>query len=1341
MSTLCWNCRGLGSDRTVHELLGFISRKRPSLVFIIETKATANKVEETRIRMGFEGLLSVDRTGMGGGLALFWRDKNMVSILSYSESHIDAVVSLPGKPDWRMTGFYGNPDQSKRHLSWDFLRELKNRSQLPWFVIGDFNDISCQSEKRGPHPQSSALIEGFNDALEDCQLMDLGMLGSRFTWERGRGTEAWVEERLDRAVATAEWSDIFEEAEVENLLTFTSDHNAIFLSLEMLNIRGGRKAFKFESAWILDEGCGKVVEQVWRRSSGELFHQRIAECGRQLSRWGKEYYNKFGTQAKKLRNILEVLRDARDQQSVNEYMLIEGELLTIMRQEEIFWKQRSKQLWLQHGDLNTKYFHKSASTRRRRNFLKQIKNEDGGWVQGDAMKMEILQYYENIFRTASSAMDIFERVPCRVTTRMNEALKLLFTLAEVKTALFSMAPEKAPGPDGMTPAFFQHFWPILGHDLFIFITNCVINRNLPQGLNESNIVLIPKKKMPEKVSDLRLIALCNVAYKVLAKMLANRLKEVLQSVVSMTQSAFVPDRLLTDNIIVAGEVGHYLRRKSGGIMGWTALKLDMAKAYDRMEWGFLKGMLAALGFTQGWIELLMMCVTTVTYNIQVNGDPAGSVIPTRGIRQGDPLSPYLFILCAEGLSILLQQAEARGDIHGIRIARGAPSVSHLFFADDSLLFFRATSEEAQTIKDCLEMYSAASGQVINYEKSNAMFSSNTDHATRRTVADCVGVQETTDLGKYLGLPSALGRNKTRTFQFIEQKVRERIGGWQQKLLSRAGKEVLLKSIAQALPIFTMSVFLLPERLCSTIEKLFNRYWWGENSSGKSGIHWMSWRRLAVPKKQGGMGFKRLHEFNLALLAKQGWRLLIYPDSLVARILKAKYYPHSDFLDAQLGNNPSYLWRSILAGQPLLKKGTARRIGNGLDSAVWGWPWLSDLANPKLHTPCTEALKEAKVSGLLTPHGDWDTEIIRDLFLESDVPRILATPVSPQYPDSWRWKDDIRGLYSVRHGYRILTSNEEETVSPGGFTHWHKLWKLPIPPKVKNLLWKCARAILPVKEILKVRRVWIGGGCTFCGYPLETIEHLLCDCNTAQQVWDDSDILRGRSVQGLMEDLLGTTMLDEAIRMAAVFWTLWNARNDQIWKAEYKHTQSLRAQAGALQQLWQSLRTPPHADRSNDSAITNWSPPPHGWITCNVDAALFGDGAGFGAVIRDHTGRFIAAHGGHLGCLDDPLLAEATAVERTLTWLKGLNRNNAIVETDCLNFSTAFNSSCVDFSYVGSIVKQCLKLASDIGNIRVRHIKRSANQVAHVLARATDSPSVLGSWFDYPPPCIASLLSY
>ncbi|XP_019164354.1 PREDICTED: uncharacterized protein LOC109160522 [Ipomoea nil] len=149
-----------------------------------------------------------------------------------------------------------------------------------------------------------------------------------------------------------------------------------------------------------------------------------------------------------------------------------------------------------------------------------------------------------------------------------------------------------------------------------------------------------------------------------------------------------------------------------------------------------------------------------------------------------------------------------------------------------------------------------------------------------------------------------------------------------------------------------------------------------------------------------MGFKKLREFNLALLAKQGWRLMVCPDSLVSRVLKAKYFPSTNFLEAALGNNPSYIWRSFLAGKEILREGMAKRLGDGNDTLIWGVPWLADKANPTLHTHVFEQLKEAKVAGLLSEAGTWDVDILRDIFEPDDIPRILATPVSPDFRDEW-----------------------------------------------------------------------------------------------------------------------------------------------------------------------------------------------------------------------------------------------------------------------------------------------------------------------------------------------------
>jgi len=413
----------------------------------------------------------------------------------------------------------------------------------------------------------------------------------------------------------------------------------------------------------------------------------------------------------------------------------------------------------------------------------------------------------------------------------------------------------------------------------------------------------------------------------------------------------------------------------------------------------------------------------------------------------------------------------------------------------------------------------------------------------------------------------------------------------------------------------------------------------------------------------------------------------------------------------------------------------RRIGNGVDTNIWGWPWLADTRDPKLFTPCIPQLCNAKVSGLMSANGTWDVGVLNDLFIAADVDRILATLVSLAMRDSWRWKGDLKGIYSVKHGYRILTQPSNAMHSATEFTAWDKIWKLPVPPKVRNLIWRCVRNILPVRENLKSKRIWIGGGCVFCDSSVETIEHLFCECIVACQVWSCSDVLQGRGFAEFVETKLLSTDVQHGVRMAAIIWCLWQMRNDVVWRGGTWSVNGLHAQVETLCVLWQG---------SNRSKITGtptvvrtqWSPPPVGRLKCNVDAAVFGSRAGFGAVVRNHDGAFVAAVGGQLECGPDPYLAEAMAVREALSWLKGLSLLNIDLESDCLNLCTAYNSLALDLSYVGLVVKQCQLIANDMGIVCVRHIGRSANQIAHALARAIGSSSVPISWVNSPPACIS-----
>ncbi|XP_019199805.1 PREDICTED: uncharacterized protein LOC109193404 [Ipomoea nil] len=964
----------------------------------------------------------------------------------------------------------------------------------------------------------------------------------------------------------------------------------------------------------------------------------------------------------------ERLRGRTDAASLAEFQRIEELLSRTEAQEDAYWRQRAKQHWLKEADTNTKFFHRYASHRKKKNTISKLMNDNGDWLEGELMRKNILDYFNNIFTSGNpgAGEEFFGKVEQQVSQAQNDSLLQPFTVEEVKDALFAMYPDKAPGPDGMNPSFYQHFWDVVGGDVASFVINCLESGELPPDLNNTDIVLIPKKNNPELVTDLRPIALSNVVYRIIAKMMSNRMKPLMDGIISESQSAFIPDRLITDNILLAAEVGHFLNRKQCGLGGWGALKLDMAKAYDRMEWPYLRNMMTVLGFHNNWVDLVMKCVTTVSYSILVNGSRSDPIIPTRGLRQGDPLSPYLFIICAEGLSLMLQQANREGLIHGCRVARGAPQVSQLFFADDSLLFFKANEEEANGVKKCLSEYESLSGQVVNYHKSNICYSKNTRIIDRDNVAQVLGVAQAPNFGKYLGLPSFMGRNKKAAFAYIEDKIRQRIGSWNKRLLSQA--------------------------VCTAIERTMNRYWWDSGIDRR--IHWKAWDKLCVPKKYGGLGFKDLRAFNLAMLGKQAWRMLTKPDSLVTRVYKARYFPTGTFFDAQVGNNPSFCWRSIMAAKSIICSGVRRRIGNGESTFIWTHPWLQDEQDPMIQTEMPVQLQGARVMGLIDQQtGTWDNDFLTDLFQPEDVGRIMRIPVSLDYSDTWYWHGDPKGLYSVKSGYRRIVGDYES--QGGDFVNWLALWRLKIPPKWRMFLWRAICDILPTTTNLLIKRVDVSPYCAMCGISQEDTMH--------------------------------------ALVLSSILYNIWRARSRAVWEACLPRPNSLLRAAVTAKDAWLLARPirPPRAPPALATAISHAAESAaDGGTTliaehyvpnlrrCRVDAGYLHDTgkATVGAVLFDVNGGYIAAFNAPLPTCVSPLMAEALACKEALSWLKERGEQNIELYTDCLTLQRYLTTPTAAFrSYVGYAIDGCRQIATLFQYCSFRFIARSDNYLAHALA--------------------------
>lgn len=324
---------------------------------------------------------------------------------------------------------------------------------------------------------------------------------------------------------------------------------------------------------------------------------------------------------------------------------------------------------------------------------------------------------------------------------MNQTLTAPFTEDEIYSATKQPGAVKAPGPDGFPSLFYHNFWKTMKDTIvgtaFDFHNG---NSNIQQ-LNQTFIALIPKGAAPKTTSQFRPISLCNNSYKILSKILANLLKSVLPSIISKNQNAFLQERQIQDNIILGHEAFHHLKNKRNGNCFEVGFKIDMNKAFDRVEWDFLCEAMSKLGFDAFWIHLIMQCITTVSLSVILNGKPSHTFTPSRGIRQGDHLSPYLFLIGCAILYINLNKRLNDGYIRGIKLARGGPSLSHILFADDSLFFFHAEKENCIRMKNLLNRYSLASGQLMNFAKSNLFFNKNTPCQHKVSICTILGIRE------------------------------------------------------------------------------------------------------------------------------------------------------------------------------------------------------------------------------------------------------------------------------------------------------------------------------------------------------------------------------------------------------------------------------------------------------------------------------------------------------------------------------------------------------------------------------------------------------------------------
>ncbi|XP_019092333.1 PREDICTED: uncharacterized protein LOC109129144 [Camelina sativa] len=751
---------------------------------------------------------------------------------------------------------------------------------------------------------------------------------------------------------------------------------------------------------MVKESIGKA----WFASSssyGQRATESLRRCRKALSTCKRENVTNSQVKINSIQRDIEK-EHALQHPSFSRMATLKRDMVLAHREEESHWSQKSRDKWLLSGDKNTKYFHSSVKADRNKNALLKLIDGEGVTHRSEASKGDVAaSYFQSMFSSSYPSEEdhqFFQDLTPRENDEMNASLIAELSKEEVRLAVFAINPSKAPRADGMTGLFFQKYWDIVGDQITKEVLSFFKDGSFDKEWNYTQLCLIPKKVNASFMSEMRPISLCSVMYKIISKIMVARLKPLLSDIVSPNQSAFVPERLIYDNIIIAHEIVHSLRTHGSTSKDFMAVKTDMSKAFDRVEWSYLQALLVALGFHPRWISW-------------------------------------------------------------------GPTIHHLLFADDSLFVCKAEERQCEALQNILDAYGRATGRTINLDKSSITFGEKVDERVKEHMKTKMKITNEGGAGSYLGLPECFSGSKSDMLEYINERMKSRFSGWFARTLSQGGKEVLIKTVAMAMPIFAMSCFKLPKSTCSTLSSAMSEFWWSNMENHKK-IHWVSWNKLCLTKDQGGLGFKDIEVFNQALLAKQAWRLLHYPNSFFSLYLKSRYFPNDQFLDATLGARPSYAWRSILFGRELLVKGLRLCIGDGVSTSVWTGQWLQDgrMRAPLMKNPLINL--ELKVQDLIDPvTKGWDSNSLQEHFFPRDI--VLIRKIKPvvSSSDYMCWQHNKSGEYSVSSGYWLeaqahnAETIQEATWQPSLNAIKDLIWDSHAPTKVKIFMWKAMSGAL------------------------------------------------------------------------------------------------------------------------------------------------------------------------------------------------------------------------------------------------------------------------------------------
>lgn len=1385
MNLVSWNCRGMGSSLKTNAVRDLLKSEHPDILLLQETKINDQDFKNfLKINKIYEGT-TISASGASGGIGTIW-DKRNWKLLSQKHSSWwlrSDVQNVTKTEEYTIYNIYAPHQLHDKAACWNSIKEdLLEMQGRSIFLGGDLNLIRNSEEKLGGNFLADSSRDSLEEIILNHNLVDFQPQNGRFTWSNKRTGRHNIKERLDRILVQERIVTRFACVKSFIIQGYYSDHKPVTLKLDK-GSNFGPLPFRYNRMWEEQEDFRLMVKDQWltevRGSPHYVWESKIKILRSAIKQWAKSKAvaeNKIKTdlQTKLIQwNQERELRQDTEEELIKERDL-QKELYKLNRKEEEEQRQKSRCLWLKAGDKNTSFFHNSVKLRRSANNIEKITVE-GSEVRGQNQIMEAAaSHFQNLLTEEhheKRGWEILDSMENKTTAEQNIELDREITEAEIELTIRSMASDKAPGPDGFTIDFYKSHWDIIKKDYIRVVRNFFQKGKMGSGIKSSFLALIPKEPNPLTFNRFRPISLCNVSYKIITKILANRLKPILPSLISDNQGGFVPQRQIADNVILIQEAIHSsINRKEKGMI----MKMDMANAFDRVNHSFLQAVLQKLGLSNLFISRVQECISGNWTAPLINGRPSKAFKSTRGLRQGCPLSPFLYILMAEAFSSKLESMRRRKEIMGIEIIRGSKGINHSLFADDTLLIGGASCIMARRFKNALDLFLQASGGKLSNNKCMIYTWNVPNHLIQRISRIMeIPAQLNWSHFMYLGLPLAKTKIKSESWVKIVEKFRSKLQNWGMHWLNLAGRTTLVKSVLASLPIYQFAITLAPASIHKHMELIMRSFLWQGGKQNSKKFSLVKWETVILPIEKGGLGIRVPRLANLAMGFKLIWRILNEKDSWWVAVLKKKYLngPSSNILtESAPERQGTPTWNLIKKALPLCKSFFSKAPGNGRDVNIWNDSILGSqvrISNPHFY-PLRRWMVEANLNSLFDisvwEEDRWDGWIplnlpndLAQLWVDLKCSLSCSAPVNRVKEDKFVWNPN-GGNYSVREGYKAL----QDISSVNNWPLLKAVWSTECLPKIKFFIWTLMHGKILTAENLRKRGIQGPSICCMCRSAEETIPHLFIECPIAKACWNllsepiSSEVLPPK-IQTLhkrwdkrLYQPKGNTIMRRLWSSipSNLCWQIWKARNKCIFNNEKPKISGIVANSlafiaesleakGVLQsdleveeerhKVWLgnfNLKPNTRILLKNKTGTQKWKlrgteEEVHNWIRSQNKNVLYFDGAskknpgqaGAGGIIKDPHGNLMVSFEWGLGQMSNNK-AEAYGLLLGSHIAKNLGLRNLLILGDSAIIIKAMISG-KDYKQrvLNNIKDRTMENIKELGDVTFRHVLRSNNKEA------------------------------